>query len=270
MIRLFRKVKLAVQGRAGKIPQPEKWLFVVGCYNSGTTLLSNILSQHSEIGSLPSEGQFITDQLPIPKKLGFPRLWALKPELFYLDEKGDPKINVNVIKRQWAKHYNYPDRPVLLEKSVPNSARIKWLNHNFNNSYFVAIIRDGFAVAEGIHRKTGHAIREAALQWIKSNEIMLRDLEFVQHKKIIKYENFTGNPQKTIEDICEFMNIKKMNINFEEKTWQIHDIDSAIKNMNYKSYKALSLKDIEEIDSNAHSMLIQFDYNIPNTNCDSQ
>ncbi|MBK9319321.1 MAG: sulfotransferase [Bacteroidetes bacterium] len=47
-----------------KAPEPEKWVFILGCYNSGTTLLHKLLATHSDIGSMPNEGQFYSSQLP--------------------------------------------------------------------------------------------------------------------------------------------------------------------------------------------------------------
>ena len=32
--------------------EPERWLFVVGCYNSGTTLLLNLLAQHPSVSHM--------------------------------------------------------------------------------------------------------------------------------------------------------------------------------------------------------------------------
>ena len=40
--------------------EPKKWLFLVGCYNSGTTLLRDILNEHPEIKGLPLEGVRLT------------------------------------------------------------------------------------------------------------------------------------------------------------------------------------------------------------------
>ena len=34
-----------------KEPKPEKWVFITGCYNSGTTLLHEILAMHAKVGS---------------------------------------------------------------------------------------------------------------------------------------------------------------------------------------------------------------------------
>ena len=34
----------------GYMPTPEKWVFIVGCYNSGTTLLHDLLASHHNFG----------------------------------------------------------------------------------------------------------------------------------------------------------------------------------------------------------------------------
>ena len=61
-------------GYLGKELKPERWIFVVGCYKSGTTLLTKILSQHPLIGSMPNEGVAFTDALPYPEQYGWTRM----------------------------------------------------------------------------------------------------------------------------------------------------------------------------------------------------
>jgi hypothetical protein len=58
------------------------WIFIIGCYNSGTILLEQIIRQHPAIAGLPDEGQFLTDALITPKSVGVPRLWVEKETLF--------------------------------------------------------------------------------------------------------------------------------------------------------------------------------------------
>src|SRR5688572_26729280 len=55
---LKREFKLALT----PLVTPEKWVFVVGCYNSGTELLTELLGSQKAIAALPHEGQFLTDQ----------------------------------------------------------------------------------------------------------------------------------------------------------------------------------------------------------------
>ena len=65
----------AFSRRLTKVVEPEKWVFVVGCYDSGTTLLARLLATHSQISRF-DEGVFKTSQLVTPEELGWPRLWC--------------------------------------------------------------------------------------------------------------------------------------------------------------------------------------------------
>lgn len=246
----------------GPLPKPNKWVFIVGCYNSGTTLLHNLLSNHSHIGSMPDEGQFFTDQLLLPKSVGLPRLWAIEPELFRLGEKDGKNINVNRLKRQWGAHYNDLKKPVLIEKSPPNAARTHWIQANFENAYFIGIIRNGYAVAEGIRRKGGHRLEMAANQWVNANEIMLEDFDKLKRKKIIRYEDICDSPGKILGDLMVFLGLNATFLGFkEEQTWKIHEQESKILNMNSRSIEALSPADIKVINSVASEMLMRLGYN---------
>jgi hypothetical protein len=248
----------------GPIPKPQKWCFLVGCYNSGTTLLHEILSTHPSIASLPNEGQFLTDALPLPRELGLPRLWALKPELFELGKEDGKKVNVRRLKKQWGARINYLDRPVIIEKSPTNAARILWLQQNFENSYFVGIVRNGYAVAEGIRRKAKHSIEKCAQQWSVSNKILLRDLPQATNNLLVRYEELAEHPEKTIGRILEFLGLAQDDFLPLAGDWSIHEKNSEIRNMNDRSFKALSGEEIQLIQAVAQPMLSQLGYSVPN------
>ena len=82
----LRGLQLAWSGRYGQIRNPRQWVFVVGCYNSGTTLLHDVPANHPDVAHLPREGQYCTDQLLVPKDAGLARSWALDPGRFTLNE----------------------------------------------------------------------------------------------------------------------------------------------------------------------------------------
>lgn len=256
------KSKMAYRGAFGPLPQPDKWVFVVGCYGSGTTLLNQMLALHPMVGSLSKEGQFLTDQLPTPRSFGLARLWALRPELFYLDESSPDSARAQRIKRQWGCNYNDPARPVLVEKSVTNTARIRWLARHFAPAYFVAIIRSPYAVAESIRRKKSHALEDCAQQWLKSNEIMLRDLEQVENSYLMKYEEFTESPGEIWQEVLEFIGIEAPANDILGQKWQIHGNDSRITNMNARYLESLSPEDMRTIEATTEPLLSRFGYRI--------
>ena len=53
---------------------PEKWLFLVGCYNSGTTILRDIVASHPNVSDLPFEGVKLTSAFPDLEVGGWPRM----------------------------------------------------------------------------------------------------------------------------------------------------------------------------------------------------
>jgi hypothetical protein len=258
----IEKSKMTYNGSFGSIPNPEKWVFIIGCYGSGTTLLNKMLATHPMIGSLPEEGQFLTDQLPTPRSFGLSRLWALRPEHFYLDENSPGCRRALKIKRQWGAHFNDLMRPILIEKSVPNMARIRWLEKNFAPAHFIAIIRSPYAVAESIRRKKSNALEDCAQQWLKSNEIMLRDLEHVKNKYIMQYEKLTENPNEIWQEVLDFLGIDNQKGDISELKWQIHGQDSRITNMNARYVDSLSKQDLTIIEKHTEPLLSQFNYKI--------
>lgn len=255
------RLKNAWTSRFGPIPHPERWAFFVGCYNSGTTLFHNLLARHRDVGSMPFEGQFYTDQLPRPMDLGLPRLWAIRPELFRLRDGEDGDVDIPRLKRQWAAAYNDHTRPVLLEKSPTNAARTRWLQEHFENAHFVLILRDGRAVAEGIRRKEGHDIRTTARQWRVSNEIMLEDAERLERWKLFRYEDLAADSQGTMDEICEFLGLSPLQESPENLDLKVHGLRlTGVTNQNQKSMERLSAEDLDVIEDEAGEMLRRLGY----------
>jgi hypothetical protein len=255
-----RRIKGAYAGRFGRVPTPDKWVFIVGTYNSGTTLLHRILATHPDVGVLPSEGHFLTTELATPRSHRLRRLWALKPELFYLDENSNAPIDVLKLKRQWGIHFNDVTKPVLVEKTPVNAARTRWLQKHFERAHFIGMVRNGYAVAEGIRRKEGHPIDIAARVWARSNEIMLRDFEKLEHRILIRYEDLTESFEASMNQVWSLLELDPPNESFADRTWQIHEKYSRITNMNGSSFAALTDEDRRRIKASAGDMLVGLGY----------
>jgi hypothetical protein len=258
-MKLLTKLKYKLKYYIFSTPQPQKWVFIAGCSNSGTTLLHSILSRHPLIGSLPDEGQFCTNQLPLNRNAGPKRLWAIPPEKMYLTES-DYSINVVKLKKQWSARFNYRERPILLEKSPPNTVRLRWLQANFSNAYFIGIHRNGYAVAEGIHRKVGHPLERGAQQWSNANKILLEDFEVLQNKILISYEKLTEEPETILNEIYRFLGITPSDEKVICQSYKIQGKNRKIVNLNPLSFNNLSKKDLEVIEREARDMLIKLNY----------
>lgn len=261
-IRNFRRELLI---SFSKSPKPQKWIFIAGCYNSGTTLLSKILGSHPDISALPAEGQYLTDQLPRDHELGLSRMWVEREDIYRLSaEQNGP--DVKRLKHEWSIRFDH-NKPIFLEHTPANCARMPWLQKNFENSYFIAIVRNGFAVSEGIvrkakpiHRLNGWTLEMAANQWLRSNEIILEDSKFLKNFYLLKYEDFTENPLNELLKIYTYLDIRiPKNLKLSQ-SWKIHEIDEPIANLNYRNLSKLSKNDFEKIKDVAYNMLAYYNY----------
>lgn len=237
----------------------KKWLFVLGCYNSGTTLLEKLIGVHPDVSGMPMEGQFCTDQFTTPVTVGLPRLWAEKPELFLMHEGTDNGVDADKVKMDWLKKIVDPKAGIYLEKSCPNSGRIRWLNKHFENAYFLAIIRNGYAVAEGISRKAGHPIEKSANQWVISNDLMLRDLKKVNNSMLITYEDLAEKTEDIMGSIWSFLGVDPLPHN-DSQVMHVHGVKSEITNMNNKSFDSLDNNAKTVIRSLGAELLDKFAY----------
>ncbi|MDB4528358.1 sulfotransferase [Pseudomonadales bacterium] len=247
-------------------PKPEKWVFVVGCYNSGTTLLAEILGSHPMISALPSEGQYLTDQLPSDHEIGLSRMWVEREDIYRLAPDNIEDADPERIKYEWGMRLDR-NKPIFLEKTPANAARMPWLEKHFENAHFVGIVRNGYAVTAGIshkakpiHRKSGWPIEMAAQQWMRSNEVMFDDAKKVNNFYWLKYEDFANDPNGELEKITDFITPgHSFNIDLS-KGWAIHEKMEPISNMNSQSIAKLSDEEIQKIRSICASTLDQFGY----------
>ena len=254
----------------GREMQPEKWVFIIGCYNSGTTLLSKILSRHPQITTLPTEGVTLTDGLPRPERHGWNRLWYKCIRDIRLEPGPGMERVARRIKKQWA--YHYDGRPLFLEKSIANTARIGFLNAYFSPAYFIYMVRNGYAVAEGIQRKARprkwgcrqygnhYPIEMCAEQWVASDDIVAEDRTGIQHFISITYEALTASPMTVLNDLTRFLDIDPLDPARMQHTWHVHGMDSPIVNMNEKSFSRLSPEDIQTITAVAGKTLSKYGY----------
>ena len=127
------------------------WLFILGCNNSGTTLLTQILGSHPLIRSLPKEGQHLTEAMPNSSKLGVGRVFTQRLDCFRWIETDD-STPAKQLRYDWARHFD-PPPGILMEKSPPDAVRSRWLQQNFQPCRFLAIVRSPYAVCEGIRRR---------------------------------------------------------------------------------------------------------------------
>jgi hypothetical protein len=237
--------------------RPERWLFVLGCYNSGTTLLQDLIGLHPEVSTLPREGVRFTRLLARPEDYGWTRMWAQCVDKIQLPPIREPERAERII-LEWSPFYRTGAR-VFLEKSVSNIPRMEWLDRNFPNAYFVGIIRHPYAVSEGIRRKARPRLQPAriygerypieltARQWLVANELLHSNAQKVERFHMLRYEDLVADPVIELGRIFRYIGVRETELSFSKGVLTIGGRLREIRNMNGESIVRLSQEDVTKI-----------------------
>jgi hypothetical protein len=194
---------------------PKKWVFVVGCYNSGTTLLHDLIGLHPDVATLPREGVRYTAELSRPEDYGWTRMWSECVDRIALAPQREPD-RARTIVADWSPLFD-SRRRVFLEKSISNLPRMEWLDLNFAHAYFVGIIRNPYAVAEGIRRHARprppvsdrfgdrYPIELPARQWLVANTMLMDRSQHVERFTLLRYEDLVTEPVVSLGKVFRFL-----------------------------------------------------------------
>lgn len=207
----------------------ESPLFVIGCCNSGTTILWRALLSHRELSGPTCEGQDLKE-LPQCMKHHIGRqtfrMFA-HPHfkgVYHLTEKDYDLEQAQRLAAVYAEHCEPGLR--FIEKSPANSVRTRFLQSIFPNATFIIIVRNGMAVSEGIRRKRLYdperqhmaglstTIDQAAEQWYHANRIIMEDMQFLKRCIMIKYEDLVSNTPKVLRSVLDFCKLDCQDFNF--------------------------------------------------------
>ncbi len=241
-----------------------KWYFIVACNNSGTSLLQSMLENTGQVSTMLHEGQRYTKTLVRATKKGHERVWSE-----YLGElrktTEDSSDCVSRLVHDWMGELDLPIKKIIVEKTTANAVRMLWLQEAFPNSYFIGLVRNGYAVTEGIQRKGNKSIERGAKHWNMVNKIMLQDAIHIKNYFQLRYEDLVNNSDQTVKKLADFVGIDHENIKKsmrEDYGFQtiFGERDQKVINMNTKSISRLKPEDIEIIYTHAAEMLDYYRY----------
>jgi hypothetical protein len=230
-----------------------QWVFVAGINNSGTSVLTSLIETHPEVRGLPAEGQYLSRAMPHPRRFQVPRVFSERLDVFRWTEESTEAPHSLRIQFDWALHF--PRRVGwLLEKSPPNALRTRWLQANFRPARFVVIVRSPYAVCEGVRRKKGFTVERAARHWAAANEILLSDLEHLEHYHFMRYEDLCAEPVAQLGHIADLLELQSP---FDPS------VTASIQNFNAGSLSRLSDQDIELVSSICQPIMEKIGYARP-------
>jgi hypothetical protein len=239
------------------------WVFIVGCSNSGTTLLAHVLSRHPDICALPYEGHFMTSALPRPWAPGS-RVFSERLDLFRLTEE-DRVSELDEVLFDWLIASLFRGRrPVVLVKSPNDMLRTRWLQAGLPRCSFIGLVRNGYAVCEGIRRREGYELARCARHWAKAHEVLLSDQERIRRMHLLRYEDLCANPTATLTELASFLGLAPEPLEEAESVhWEVHNLHQTagpLRDLNSDSISRLSLAERDLVRAEAGPMLERFGY----------
>lgn len=210
-------------------------VFIVAPNNSGSTMLHNLIATSSQVSILPDEGQYCWGggHGPAPLPLGVKHIFALKESVFTNEDSYD-WIN---IKREWNKLWDQT-KPILLEKSPPNVVRVDMLKREFPDCKLIFMMRNPYAIVEGIMRGNPEAtLWQATAHTARIMEVQKRNIERNPDSLKFKYEDLTEYPAEITKEIENYLGI-------DDIKWQgditVKSYSTSIRNMNDQQISQLS------------------------------
>lgn len=237
-------------------------VFVMGCCNSGTTILGKAIQSHWDVHGLEEEGPLTPGY---PKELTHHlcphtfRTWA--HPIWSRGKSVNPGDNLAYYMTEEAMTENLASklndfyRPFvgngkrLCDHSPQSTLRARALQKAFPDAYFVAIVRDAYAVSEGIRRKRwddpdrphmsgfNTPIETAARQWSETSKILLSYKKLLDRYLLIKYENLVSNAESILTEVLSFCKLESKG----------HDFPSFILDLNEKQCSSLTSLEIQII-----------------------
>lgn len=267
-----------------------KHLFIVCMNNGGSTLLHHYLSECNSVVALPrksdqkqltrddaitgagpatsSEGHnHAKGAMPHPRRQGVLGIWTEKPDLISNDKNYDWEM----VKKRWFEAWEVSagkplENMVLLEKSPPNVIRAGLLQRHFPNSYFILMVRDPYALSEGLRRRLGYKIERCAAHWGESMRFQINNLKILNNVVWMKYADLCDN-QKLVKEKIKKLLPELEDLSFGGKLSGHHSMYGkkamTIRNLNSNQIKNLSRNDIIRINGVLHKYekeLIFFGY----------
>jgi hypothetical protein len=219
----------------------------------GSTLLNEFVSTSSNVSSNNLKGTREGQQLPGVRHLMWDHDQTFEPTYAY---------NWKLIKSVWLRYWD-TTRKILLDKSPSNIVRAKAIEHEFQPSFFISMVRNPYAHAESLLRRSRvHTTPEKAasfavfcLEWQKKN------IEGLHNVIFFTYEDLTNNKevikQRLAAALPELADIDTSRV-FKAHNFKAQPM--AIKDLNNEKIAALRPEQLAVINNvfTKHADLLNF------------
>lgn len=249
---------------------PDRQVFLIGCYNSGTTILRDILRAHPDVSGMPREGVRFTNVFPDMQQGGWVRM-AYKNREMPASNASSAQARKQ-LDRDWG-YWSKSKNGVFLEKSITHSYRLEFLQRTFPAAKFILISRDGYCSTEGVLRRAapqGSAVDQVgseysaglcAEQWVSINTKLLAAKNNA-NTTMIRFEDFVSKPYETVSDLLAFIGVDTAELKYEGKVLQVGLREFEIRNPNPASRGRFPKAQLKAFNSVASEMMHKLGYSI--------
>lgn len=249
-------------------------LFISGATNSGTTALHYLIGTFDNAIKMNHEGRVILDRWMeknseeiAPRECRWEDIdFRLYTEV--LNRLSDYRqYNWDAVRSIWKEKWiqdGLPQQALLVECSPSNPARLDMLFDHFENAYGIVLVRNPYAVAEGISRRASCKLDRAARHVSK-----IMQMQFDHARKdnviVVRYEDFTESPERLSERLRkQFDYLKGFDPSPNLQIKNLADHSGSLKNLNDRHIERLNRGQLlflqRTFRTTCRSALYKFDY----------
>lgn len=248
-------------------------LFVIAPNNSGSTFLRNAIATSAAAWQLPREGQHCLGfHGPSTQATGALLIWASRPEWIRLFSDRSA-YNWPANRRAWyfQAFSRSPEASVLVVGSPPFLLNVAALDRNFTGARFLFMVRNPYAVVEGICRRRSNVARDVDLLSAAARHVltcMRRQRENIETWResgiFFTYEEMCADPYATAGAIRALVPALT-DLNLDQPVPVKGMYNSAATDMNQEQIKRLppdQIARLSEIFAHDREVLEHFGYPI--------
>jgi len=246
-----------------------KYLFILGCNGSGTSLLYEIIRTSPNVVSM---GPMNEGHSNAPKN--YPSnhqyiVWANNTN--FINELRN--YNWDNVKCFWNKIYlrqqiEKPNANIRLEKSPPHLLVATFIQGTFENSHFIILVRDPYANCMQLYyrwlrHKSVVSMKSIAEHVTKVFNTQFYNANNLKNKIIIKYEDLCLNTKKIEQRLLSFLPLKSIDVT--KKFYARFKPSQYIHDANKKYYPLLTEEYVDIINNslvNEEKIINGFGYQI--------
>ncbi|MCH4552108.1 sulfotransferase [Aestuariibaculum lutulentum] len=240
-----------------KTPE-NKFIFILCPPYCGSTLINQVVSSSSKVSVNNFFGTREGQQLP-----------TLRTMMFDNENRWDENYDHDwkFIKNEWMKYWDIT-KPFLLEKSPSNILRAESIDEVFANSHYIITYRNPYAHCEGIMRRNKATAEYAANFTIKCLYHQKKNIEMLQNKVVMSYEEITTNRNEFRNKIISMLpELNDISVDKKFSAHNQYNKNLEISNLNQKQIEKLSKQDLIKINnifSKEEELLEYFGYKLIN------